>query len=251
MARALTMAAGGARALSLGSRTSSAAAHPVLRSRERLKNRSVADQHSPAFISQPGTTILSATHLLDFVPRGVTRLILHLGTNDLATTGYRNLLGLIRERRPDISHVYVTLVLPHSPNRRRGSSNRGFVARFNGRARALNGRLRGLCHRERNTYFLDHCLDQLPRRLAMAADGLHLSFCSVSYLAWNVHRLLARCHRRTTDVWRDHAASLEPVVDTLSRTRLRLCPSRERRCDAWHPNTLQPPEDIQCRPLLN
>ncbi|KAG0443903.1 hypothetical protein HPB47_014402 [Ixodes persulcatus] len=180
-----------------------------------------ADQHSPAFISQPGATILSATHLLDFVPRGVTRLILHLGTNDLATTGvssalarYRNLLGLIRERRPDILHVYATLVLPRSPNRRRGSSNRGFVARFNGRARAFNGRLRGLCHQERDTYFLDHCLDQLPRRMAMAADGLHLSFCGVSYLAWNVHRLLARCRRRTTDVWRDHAASLEPAVDT-------------------------------------
>ncbi|KAG0440334.1 hypothetical protein HPB47_016330 [Ixodes persulcatus] len=104
-----------------------------------------ADQHSPAFISQPRASIFDAKHL-DFVPRSVTRLILHLGTNDPATTRVSSTLA------------------------------RG---------------LRGLCHQERDTYFLDHCLDQLPRRLTMAADGLHQSFSGVSYLAWNVHRLFA------------------------------------------------------------
>ncbi|KAG0432844.1 hypothetical protein HPB47_020472, partial [Ixodes persulcatus] len=126
----------------------------------------------------------------------------------------------LQERRPDILHVYATLVLPRSPNRRRGSSNRGFVARFNGRAHAFNGRLRGLCHRERNTYFLDHCLDQLPRCLAMAADGLHLSFCGVSYLAWNVHRLwrpvVDTCMLTTADPYRVTASS-DDLPSTGSR----------------------------------
>lgn len=163
---------------------------------------------------------MDARHLLDFVPRGVNRLILHLGTNDLATVGvslaltrYRNLLKLVREQRPDIVNVYVTLVLPRAPNRRRGSSNWSYVARFNSKARGFNGGLRHLCHQTLNTFFLDHCLDHLPIRLVMAADGVHASFAGVSYLAWNVHRLLQRCHRRGAHMWRDHATSRETTND--------------------------------------
>ncbi|CAN8032374.1 unnamed protein product [Ixodes persulcatus] len=62
---------------------------------------------------------MDAKHLLDFMPQGFNRLILHLGTNDLATanislalTRYRNLLRLVREQRPDIVNVSATSVLP-------------------------------------------------------------------------------------------------------------------------------------------
>ncbi|KAG0428099.1 hypothetical protein HPB47_024898 [Ixodes persulcatus] len=104
---------------------------------------------------------MDAKHLLDFMPQGVNHLILHLGTNDLATAN-------------------ISLALT-------SSSNRSFVARFNSKAQGFNGGLPYLRHQAQNTFFLDQCFDHLPVRLVMAADGVHASFAGVSYLAWNVH----------------------------------------------------------------
>ncbi|KAG0427292.1 hypothetical protein HPB47_025637 [Ixodes persulcatus] len=42
-------------------------------------------EQSPALISRRGASIMDAKHILNFVSRGVDRLILDLGTNDLAT----------------------------------------------------------------------------------------------------------------------------------------------------------------------
>ncbi|KAG0442657.1 hypothetical protein HPB47_015645 [Ixodes persulcatus] len=121
---------------------------------------------------------MDARHLLNFVPRGVNHLILHLGTNDLATAG-------------------VSLAL----------------TRFNSKAQGINGSFHHLSHQTQNTFFMDHCLDHLPVRLVMAADGVHASFAGVSYLEWNVHRLLQQCRRRGAHMWWDHATSRGPTND--------------------------------------
>ncbi|KAG0435631.1 hypothetical protein HPB47_018382 [Ixodes persulcatus] len=73
----------------------------------------------------------------------------------------------------------------------------------------------------------------------MAADGVHASFVGVSYLAWNVHRLLTRCHRPSADVWRDYAASREHVRDpgaiTLVDLQQRFPCLEDRDTQTVHP----------------
>ncbi|KAG0427945.1 hypothetical protein HPB47_025030 [Ixodes persulcatus] len=65
------------------------------------------NEESPPFLSQQGASIMDTKHLFNFVPRGVNRLILHPGTNDIASstvsrvlTMNRNLLRLVLEQRP-------------------------------------------------------------------------------------------------------------------------------------------------------
>ncbi|KAH7957387.1 hypothetical protein HPB52_018406 [Rhipicephalus sanguineus] len=79
-----------------------------------------ASTHSPAFICQPGAYIDDIGNLLDFVPKGISNLILHVGTNDIAGTDartaldrYAALLERIRSDRPDITMVFATL--DHAP----------------------------------------------------------------------------------------------------------------------------------------
>ncbi|KAH8027135.1 hypothetical protein HPB51_002318 [Rhipicephalus microplus] len=90
-----------------------------------------ASPHSPAFICQPGACIGDIGELLDFVPKGTSNLILHIGTNDLANTDastafnrYVALLDRIRHERPDIPMVFATIVLPRAPNQRLRRHNR-------------------------------------------------------------------------------------------------------------------------------
>ncbi|KAG0420069.1 hypothetical protein HPB47_003698 [Ixodes persulcatus] len=134
--------------------------------------------------------------LLDFVPRGVTRLILHLGTNDLATASVRTALSDYPSRHHE--RVYATLVLPLMANRRRGSRNWKFIGGFNA--------------------------EELRRHVL---PGLEL------------HRLLTRCRRRSTDVWRDHAASREHVRDpgaiTLLDLQQRAPCNEDRETQTVHP----------------
>ncbi|KAM7298871.1 hypothetical protein ISCGN_019438 [Ixodes scapularis] len=77
----------------------------------------------------------------------------------------------------------------------------------------------------------------------MAADGVQASFVGVSFLAWNVYRLLTRCHHRVADVWRDHAASREHVGDPGAITLLELqqrVPCLEDRGTQFPESTHQP-----------
>ncbi|EEC07970.1 hypothetical protein IscW_ISCW005979 [Ixodes scapularis] len=103
--------------------------------------------------------------------------------------------------------AHATLVLPHADNRRRGSSIWSLIGRFNSRTQGSNGGLRHLRHQAQIAFFLDHCHDGFAVRLITTTDGLHANFAGVSYLAWNVHRLLARCRHRGTHTWRDHSYS--------------------------------------------
>ncbi|KAH8029663.1 hypothetical protein HPB51_002220 [Rhipicephalus microplus] len=171
-----------------------------------------ASPHSPAFICQPGACIGDIGELLDFVPKGTSNLILHIGTNDLANTDaptafnrYVALLDRIRHERPDIPMVFATLVLPRAPNQRLRRHNWRAVRRFNFEAREFNLRLLSLCHEREGIFYVNHRIDALPPWTVLAADGLHPSFAGVSLLAWNIYNLLLDLRRPYINNWLEHA----------------------------------------------
>ncbi|KAH9378926.1 hypothetical protein HPB48_014431 [Haemaphysalis longicornis] len=109
------------------------------------KNFDPSSPHSPVLITLPGAGIRNVVNLLDFVPRGVTKLILHVGKNDVANTKfqdakerYSNLLQHIAKERPDVQATFVNLLLPRLPNRRRNPYDCPAPARFNREAHAFN-----------------------------------------------------------------------------------------------------------------
>ncbi|KAH9374591.1 hypothetical protein HPB48_021201 [Haemaphysalis longicornis] len=138
------------------------------------KNFDPSSPHSPAFITLPGAGIRDVVNLLDLVPRGVTELILHVGTNDVANTNgqvakekYSNLLDHIAKERPDIQATFATLVLPRSPNRRRNPHDWRAAARFNREADAFNCLLVELCENREKVFFLHHCLHHFPPKMVL------------------------------------------------------------------------------------
>ncbi|KAH7980470.1 hypothetical protein HPB49_016366 [Dermacentor silvarum] len=179
---------------------------------------------TPAFITQTGACIADAAKLLDFVPDTSTTLVLYVGTNDLLSTSgatafrnYGSLLNQIMSELPHIRRVCVSLVLPRSFNRRRGSiGNVTLVQRCNREAMHFNKLLRDFCRRTKKVFYGDHGFEWLPLYRVLAAAGLHPSFEGVSLLAGHF-RLL--CYRRrvpsSTD-WQD--CSSAPSGRTRSQT---------------------------------
>ncbi|KAH6921241.1 hypothetical protein HPB50_027776 [Hyalomma asiaticum] len=85
-----------------------------------------------------GLSVQEVSSLLDFIPRTVTTLVIHVGTNDIAALPagvvfqrYKDMLRKITELRPEIKKILATLILPRAPDRRRACRNRRFVMRFN------------------------------------------------------------------------------------------------------------------------
>ncbi|KAG0420272.1 hypothetical protein HPB47_003587 [Ixodes persulcatus] len=173
---------------------------------------------APASISQTGTLISDIGGLMDFLPRTVTTLVLHVGVNDLTTIGvaaafnrYRDLLHKISRERREITSVFATLALPRYLNRRHGERGLDAVRRDNQEAWRFNERLRGHCRRVAGMFYIDHAFHHLPPTRVLAGDGLHPSFCGVALLAGNLHRVLPRGGRRDHPGWLDHVA---PPIST-------------------------------------
>ncbi|KAH8010012.1 hypothetical protein HPB51_024362 [Rhipicephalus microplus] len=184
-----------------------------------------ASPHSRAFICQPGACIGDIGELLDFVPKGTSNLILHIGTNDLANTDaptafnrYVALLDRIRHEKPDIPTVFATLVLPRAPNQRLRRHNWRAVRWFNFEAREFNLRLLSLCHEREGVFYVNHRIDALPPWTVLAADGLHPSFAGVSLLAWNIYNLLLDLRRSCINNWLEHAPQPEAGAYELRET---------------------------------
>lgn len=151
---------------------------------------------TPGFISQPGSVIQDMRPLLDFVPRTTTTLILHVGTNDLASgtgrsafTRYRELLDFISRERPAIQRIYASLVLPRTTNRRHNYKNHSFVRRCNKEACSFNNLLRDFCRQSKKVFVVDHGFEWLPSARVFAADGLHPNFEGVALLASHIRRI--------------------------------------------------------------
>lgn len=84
-------------------------------------------------------------------PGSVSILILHIGTNYIASCGaviaiklYKRLLNQILREQPPITSVYITLVLPRDCNPRRKGFDSDIVRFFNYEASLFNRLLREL-----------------------------------------------------------------------------------------------------------
>ncbi|KAH6938791.1 hypothetical protein HPB50_012780 [Hyalomma asiaticum] len=158
---------------------------------------------APAFISQCGARISDVRDLLYLVPHSASCLILHVGTNDVASSSgneafakYRDLLESISKDRPEIQRIYATLILPRSGNRRQRNRNVAFVRRCNKEATIFYNMLRNFSRYSRLVHYLDHEIEWSPPTHVHAAEGLHLSFEGVLLLACHIRHL---CFRRPVD----------------------------------------------------
>ncbi|KAH6946411.1 hypothetical protein HPB50_013255 [Hyalomma asiaticum] len=193
---------------------------------------------APMFVCQPGANIESVGDLIDFVPRGVSALMLHVGTNDVARTSaaatfdkYVQLVRHIRLTRPDIRTIFATLLLPRGPNLRLCRPNLPAVNRFNRESHWLNCRLVDFCQREPQMFFIDHGLYNFPPWMVFAADGVHPSFGGVSLLTWNIYNLILQLEKPVVYNWRDCAVLAEDddrqVTDSYARVVGRRSPDSD------------------------
>lgn len=151
------------------------------------------DQGAPAFISYSSSMYEDVPATLEYLPRGVETLIVHVGTMDVATKGcsasitaLRHMLDRIRNLRPELRTIFLSLPLPRAPNRHRRGSNHRFVSWFNRELNRHNNTVRRLCYGRRlgpRVRFISHAFEELPLRRFLAYDGLHPSFEGVGLLA--------------------------------------------------------------------
>lgn len=191
---------------------------------------------APAFIARGGAHISDVENLMDFVPRTVTTLVLHVGTCDVASAGadkaiqrFRDLLEFIAMERAEICTVHATLVLPRSLNRRRKVPDWRSVNHFNREASRFNALLRQLSRRTRGLHFIDHGLEYLPARRVLAADGIHPSFEGVALIAGHLHQTILR--RRIADTWTNRMTTVDSRDRAPCQTHPKTCldpgPSRD------------------------
>lgn len=157
---------------------------------------------TPAFVTQSGACISDVHDLLDSTPDSVKTVILNVGTNDLPSKkatfvfeDYRSLLYTITRKRPQVSYMYTSLIIPGNTDRRRGNRKRALVTRCKQEACRFNQLLRNFRRRCRSTFYLDHGLEWLPAARVLAADGLHVSFEGV-IMASHIRRL---CFQRPSE----------------------------------------------------
>lgn len=190
---------------------------------------------TPAFVTQCGACVSDVHDLLDSIPDSAKTVILNVGTNDLPSKKatavfeeYRSLLDAITRKRPQVSRVYASLILPRSTDRRRGGRNRSLVTRCNQEACRFNQLLRNFCRRSRTTFYLDHGLEWLPAARVLAADGLHVSFEGVAIMASHIRRL---CLRRPSDdtTWCSFASADPRSQTTQDSPRHNRTPSVPQR----------------------
>ncbi|KAH6929163.1 hypothetical protein HPB50_023962 [Hyalomma asiaticum] len=178
-------------------------------------------QGTPVFISQPGARIADIQSILDFVPPSAKTVVLHVGTNDMASLKateafhqYRNLLDQVAVALLQVTRIYATLILPRSINRRRGARNHMFIRRCNSEACRFNRLLQGFCRRSRNVFYVDHGFEWLLPFRVLAADGLHPSFEGVALIAARIRQLCIKRTKVTFSSWRDFASSEAPRYPT-------------------------------------
>ncbi|KAH9378951.1 hypothetical protein HPB48_012068 [Haemaphysalis longicornis] len=93
-----------------------------------------SDLAAPAFISHGDALYEDVSAMLEYLPQGVEKLIMHVGTTDIARSGFSaSLAALLRMldrmhlMRPYVRGIFVSLTLQRGPNRRRRGSNHRFA----------------------------------------------------------------------------------------------------------------------------
>ncbi|KAH9364903.1 hypothetical protein HPB48_003565 [Haemaphysalis longicornis] len=130
--------------------------------------------------------------MLEYLPRGVEKLVIHVGPTDIARGGFsaslaalRRMLDRIRQMRPEVSAIFLSLPLPRGPNRRRRGNNHRFAWWFKQELSRHNDIVRQLCHENKLgtcVRFIFHAFEELPLRRFLALDGLHPSVQGVELL---------------------------------------------------------------------
>lgn len=169
------------------------------------------DSSTPCFISYGGAMFSDIPALLEYLPYRVDTLFLHVGTTDILKTSssrsldsLREALKRMRQMRPNIKTLHLSLPLPRAPNRRRRDSNWRSMNRFNMEVQRFSREARRLCHYGllgAGVYYVEHGFSTLPLRRFLAADGLHASFEGVALLAQHTRVQL----RWTSAAWRSAA----------------------------------------------
>ncbi|KAG0422624.1 hypothetical protein HPB47_001563 [Ixodes persulcatus] len=131
-------------------------------------------ERCPALIHQNRARIRDVHGLLDLMPCSVTTVVLHIGTNDIATCDtvivlklYQRLLDYIHRLRPAFTAVYATL-----------------------EASRFNSFLHDLWDDGPRIFFIDHGLDFLSPNRYLAVDGVHPSFSGVALLAGHLQHVI-------------------------------------------------------------
>ncbi|KAL1467957.1 hypothetical protein MTO96_041805 [Rhipicephalus appendiculatus] len=166
------------------------------------------DSTTLCFISYGGAVFSDVPALLEYLPEHVDTLLLHVGTTDILKTGsaksldsLREVLQRVRQMRPTIKTLHISLPLPRAPNRRRHDSNWRFVSKFNREVQRFSREARRFCHYGMlgaSVFYVEHGFSALPLRRFLAADGLHASFEGVALLAQHTSVQL----RRPSAAWR-------------------------------------------------
>lgn len=211
---------------------------------------------TPAFVSLCGALIDDVHNLLDFIPDTAQTVIIHVGTNDLASSSgrfafkkYCSLLEAVIAQHPNVRRIYVSLILPRSENRRRKFRNRAFIRRCNREACHLNFLLRNHCRFSRQVFFIDHGLEWLPPSRTLCMDGLHPNFEGVALIASHIRRLCGPFPRSTPSSWRDSSSvdalpnadftSEFPALPAVSNAHPSPCPLLRLPVDTFVPASTQ------------
>lgn len=137
------------------------------------------------------------------------------------------MLEFVNRERPDIADIFVTLLLPQTPNRRRGCANRRAVERYNREACHFNALLRAHCRRSRNVRYINHGMEWLPSGRVFAADGLHPSFEGVAVMTSHLQQVLLRNSARSAHAWMDQASVSANHPNLNSNSDFPVFPQRE------------------------
>lgn len=181
---------------------------------------------APGFVSYGGACFSDVLGLTRHLP-SVSRLVLHIGTNDIARNGaarsckdYLQLLRRLQRELPDLRSIHLSLALPRQPNRRRGSRNGRFVGWFNSEVRNFNREMKRICLNVlKKVYYIDHGFLDLPVSRFLGADGLHPNFEGVALLAQHFKQVLGYGRNQQTSGWLEKtpsATSSLPETSTLS-----------------------------------
>lgn len=199
------------------------------------------DRAAPAFITIRGASTFDIEKELVNIPRSVTTLVFHVGTNELEKYGcdetlrrLRRLVNNTLRARPELHKLIVSSVLPRHTNRRFEQPNDRFVQWFNEEAHLLNETVEGYCHTPSKVKYLDHEFTSLPLRRFLAADGLHPSFAGVALLAQNLKGILLRGDIQTAPGWSSRPASSFPRTSpdvNPPATAVRSCPRTYPKAD--------------------
>ncbi|KAH7978759.1 hypothetical protein HPB49_006659 [Dermacentor silvarum] len=180
------------------------------------ENFNPVEPGTPGFVCYSGARFRDVPGLLQHVAPTVPKLVLHVGTIDIADNGatqaleeLTQLVKNIRQQRPQ-AEICLSLPLPRALNRRRHGVNKRFVHWFNREASRYVNQVRRLCHRRelgRGVFYLDHVFQEMPPWRVLAADGLHPSFEGVAMLALHYRRLLTT----KTSRWHPRQQTLPPA----------------------------------------